>query len=389
MRRLIVTIIFLLIVAFLFILIAFGTIDTFRSPFETFAENEEFHDGDLIIENSTYTIDNKYFKIKGNIFVKNNGKLIIRNSNVEFMQDYNTQYYLKACTWDIVQSPCSSELVFDNVKFFTNGKWMTINYGGKTNVTMNRVNSWNNNGPWHSSAENVNFKINNSVIGITPGGNTTISAENTNAFFELYLSYTNATFRLPQGETKSFGIDARNEDGTVHIKTKNTYFRDWGATLNKHNNITFIDSSMTIGINAGSDWTGNTSPVAKVSGLKNKVYGDLLLDFDTNHLRLINTKTRDWYPQGRSNSTIEISDSDLADINYNGETATIIVKNSNAAIAVGRDNVTYIFYDSKIAGDVSATMNSKIYLYNTKVGGNLNEAENGQIYIDGKRLTHK
>lgn len=371
------------------IIINLNSLDVSRKFSGNFAETKQFHNENLIIENETYLIENREFELNGDLIIKNNGKLIVKDSILRFRQDYNSQYYLKSCLWEIVQGPCSAEIILDNVKIYANNKWIYFNYGGNTSVSMNKVNSWNSNGPWHSAADNSRFSITDSIVGITPGGNTIIETENSNMFIELYISYMNATFRLPKGKIGKFDLDVRNEVGIVQIRARNTYFRDWGATLNKYANITFIDSSLTIGMNAGTDWPGNINPVVKVSNLKNGKYDDFSLDFDTNRLKLINTKTRDWYPQGRGNSTVEISNSDLADINYNGETATIIVRNSNAAIAIGRMNATYLFYDSKINGDVSATENSQIYLYNTTASGNFNEAGNGKIFINGERLIGK
>ena len=60
----------------------------------------------------------------------------------------------------------------------------------------------------------------------------------------------------------------------------------------------------------------------------------------------------------------------------------MIIRNSSAYIAFAKEKVTYVFYDSVINGDVTATDDSKIYLVNTEVKGKITEKENGRVFID-------
>ena len=117
----------------------------------------------------------------------------------------------------------------------------------------------------------------------------------------------------------------------------------------------------------------------KVSDLRAKIYDDFTLNYDTNILRLINTEVTSWYPQAFREAVVEISNSDLADVSSNGQNAHLIIRNSTAAIAVARENVTYEFYDSVIEGDVVAQDNGKIYLYNTRIGGTITQKDNGKV----------
>lgn len=53
------------------------------------------HEGDIIIEgNEEYRIENKEFRLKGNILVKDSGRLIINNSTIYLEQDFDNQYYI-------------------------------------------------------------------------------------------------------------------------------------------------------------------------------------------------------------------------------------------------------------------------------------------------------
>jgi len=60
---------------------------------EALQEDEIYHTGDLIVEgNETYVIENVKFWIKGNIHVKDNAKLIIKNSYVIIHDSYKDEF---------------------------------------------------------------------------------------------------------------------------------------------------------------------------------------------------------------------------------------------------------------------------------------------------------
>lgn len=56
-------------------------------------DNITYHEGDINIANSTYIIENTYWKQDGNISVKNS-TLIVRNATLEFVQDTYHRYFL-------------------------------------------------------------------------------------------------------------------------------------------------------------------------------------------------------------------------------------------------------------------------------------------------------
>ncbi len=354
----------------------------FAEPVEKFHENgilikEEKNEAkDIIVERGTREITNTRLFLKGNIIVKGNGRLLIKDSEIHFQQDHNTQYWLKASENTVVE--------FDNVKVFTNEKWMNFEYTENASAVFKNFTAWGTT-PWNSAGGNTKFVIENSMVGMTLNENASVVAKESELFFELVFTNTSGTYVLPKGRVEKFGLQVKNENGVIKINATDGIFTDWGSTLDRDTNITFVDSSITIGLNTGSDWRQPNS-VVKVSGLKTKKYGFYSLVFDSNHLRLINTSVRDWYPQAWNNASIEISDSDLADVQWNGGTSRIIVRRSNVFIATGRNNVTYEFFDSFIRDDVIAQDNSTIYLYNTKVGGSITELGNGRIFVDGKRL---
>ncbi|HIH42904.1 TPA: hypothetical protein HA246_04635 [Candidatus Woesearchaeota archaeon] len=346
-----------------------------------YPREQTYFTGDLIVTNREHIINNTKFVIKGNIFVNGTGKLIVKDSELVFNQDFNQQFRV------YIQD--NAMLDFENVKLTTDGKWFNFQYNNNPQIKFKNVHGEGCCSPWHGSSDNVKFDIKESTVGLTLSQNVKVDAVESSLFFELVMTNTSGTFNLPKGHVDDYSLKIpNNENNLMQIDVKNSEFTDWGTTLDKYTNITFVDSKMTIGINAGSDWERKESQNAyvKVSGLKTKTYPDFSLDFDTNKLRLINTFTRDWYPQAFNNATIEISDSDLADLQNYGGTSRAIVRNSNAMIAIARENVTYYFYDSIINQDVIAHDNANIYLYNTKVKGRILENGNGKVWVDGKRL---
>ena len=81
---------------------------------------------------------------------------------------------------------------------------------------------------------------------------------------------------------------------------------------------------------------------------------------------------------------MDITDADLADVQWNSNNSTVIVRDSTAYIAVAKENVTYRFIDSLIEGDVSARDTSTIYLENTNVRGKIYVYDKGRVFIDGE-----
>ena len=340
-------------------------------------KQEQNHIGDLIVSEGTKTIENTILTIKGNIFVNGTGTLIVKNSELIFDQEFSQQYRF------YVQQNAS--LLFENVELDTKGKWFNFHYDGSPQVTFINVHGNDCCLPWHGSSENTRFTIEDSTVGLTLSQNVKIKADNSSLFFELVLTNVSGTFELPQEYREKYDLVIPNQNGIMEIHVTNSTFTDWGSTLDRDTNITFVNSKMTIGINAGSDWQ-KPAPHVTVRDLKSETYLDYKLEFDTNHLHLVNTYVRDWYPQAFNHAVVEIDDSDLADLQFSSGDATIIVRNSVSSLAIARQNVTYKIYNSEITGDVVAHDDAEIYLYDTDVEGVIKEEGNGKVVVDGKRI---
>ncbi len=270
---------------------------------------------------------------------------------------------------------------FDNVKIETNNKWMYVEIVENPSVVVKHYRSPDPNIPWWNSGWNSSVTIEDSIIGISVHGNTKLQTKRSDVFFELLFGNSSGTFTLPIGFVENFLLDVPSDQGIFSIHATNSTIRQWGTTLMYNSDIVFVDSVMTIGINAGSSWPEYTTPQINITGLKARRYDFFALPFDTNHLTLFNTTVTSWYPQAFGGAVMELSNCDLADLQWNGDNANVIVKNSSLSIAYARHNVTYEIYDSAIGQDVTATDNSRIYLYNTRVGGDIQETESGRVIV--------
>ncbi|GEM_PF-1980201 len=342
------------------------------------------HNGDLIISEGTYTINDSKLLLKGRIILNGTGKLKASNSEIVFQQDYNQQFGVYAYDYSVLD--------LKDVTFNTEGKWFNMNYFNNAHASFDNVKGNDCCLPWHSSTGNATFVIRNSKVGITLNMNVTMDVENSSMFFELMFTNASGSYRLPEGYEEVLDITVPNEFGEYKIRTKNTTFTHWGMTADRDSNVNLIDSKITIGMNAGSaaarpgrEWN-QPAPTVRISGLKARHYSDETINFDTNRIHLMNTYVKSWYPQAWNGATMDISESDLADVQFNGGNSTVIIRNSSIEILFGKEGVKYYIYDSKIHQDVIGQANSEIHLNNTYVYGRVLRLENSSIFIEGKEL---
>lgn len=333
-------------------------------------------DRTLVVSGDDYLLDNTRLIVKGGMVVNESGKFTARNSEIVFVQDYNQQFgvYVGDATLD-----------FENVTLDTEGKWFNFNYDENANIRFVNVRGNDCCLPWHSATDNANLSFRDSVVGVTLSQNVEMDAANSSMFIELMFSNSSGVFTFPEGFVPELDMEMPNEYGKYRVSARNSTFTHWGLTADKHSNITLIDSKVTIGMNAGSDWR-RPAPKIKVDNLKAMNYDGTTVKFDTSTIVLKNTSVTSWYPQAWNGAVVEVSDSDLADVQFNGGNSTVIIRNSSIAILFGREDVKYYIYSSKIMQDVIGKGNSIIHLNDTYIYGKVMRMENSTIFIDGKKF---
>ena len=100
----------------------------------------------------------------------------------------------------------------------------------------------------------------------------------------------------------------------------------------------------------------------KLSDLQAKKYDDFSLKFDTNRIRLSNSKVLAWEPISAPSAIVEIHNSDLGDLSGEGK---LIVKRSKVWSAFAKKNAVWEFTNSQI-GKIIALDGSKINLINSE-----------------------
>src|SRR3989338_2181994 len=235
---------------------------------------------DLIVTDRELVINRSRLSLHGNLIVNGTGRLTVVDSEIVFVQDYNQQF--RAYFRD------NAVLDMENVRLRTGGNavWFNFDYRGNVAVSMKNVKGNDCCTPWHGASENVKFDIANSTVGVTINNNVSVTArDKSSMFFELVLADVKGRFSLPKGHVDGFQLEiGNNGQDSMSIDVRDSEFYHWGTTLDKHTDITFVDTVITIGMNAGSDWQ-LPSPVVKASGLKAEKYDDYSLQFDTNRLR--------------------------------------------------------------------------------------------------------
>lgn len=331
-------------------------------------------EGDLTLTTGTTQILGEDWVLRGNLTISGDAHLVVRDAVITFEQEHDAQYFVR-----VVEG---GRLTLEDVTIHTGGKWMYWQYEGDAVIDFTRVDSWDEYIPWHSLDANASMHVRESLIGVNVVNGADLVATDSELFIELVLEAVTDELHLPVGPMADFDLTVVGDTGPLHIAATDSTFLEWGATLSYDNDVTFVGTTITIGMNAGTGTQGPDDPHVAVSGLRAGRYDDFDLTFDSNRVRLRDTVVTRWYPQAFGRSVVEIGDSDLADLQWNGDQARIVVRNSDLQMALARQDVVYEIHDSRIHGDVTVLDNGRIYLYDTEVGGEITELGNGQVHVE-------
>lgn len=321
--------------------------------------------------NQVLEIANIHYIQKNDIILKDNAKLIIKDSFFEHLGDSSFKYWLNASE--------KSQVIVQNSKIKST-PWLNWNFYNSSSLTLNNVDQ-SESGIWHYFPDDSKVNAKNSNFKGTLANNAQADIDGSNdTFIELvFLPGSKVDEKLPKTITGQYVFPNNNDkiEGKMKLSLKNSKASNWGITVTEDDKITIRDTeNLTVTFSFGYKFINE---VIDLSDLKVKRYADSSWNFKNTTLRLVNVKTNKWSPIVGEENTLIIKNSELADNAFSNNKAKIIIENSTAQFLRAKDYVQMTVRDSEIEGDVVAEDNGKINLINTKVGGKKVEKGQGKI----------
>lgn len=321
--------------------------------------------------NEILEITDTHYIQKNDIVLKDNSKLIIKNSSFEHLGDHSFQYWLYA--WN------NSQVIVENSQI-TSSPWLNWNFYNFSSLTLNKVDQSKSN-IWHYFPNNSKVIVKNSRFAGTLANDAQADIDGSkDTFIELvFMPGSQVEENLPKLVTKEYIFPNNNDQLTSKMKLslKNSTMPNWGITVTENDKVTIRDTeNLTVTFSFGYLFINET---IELSDLKVKKYADSSWNFKDTTLRLINTKTNKWSPIVGGENTLVIKNSQLADNAFSNGQAKIIIEDSTAQFLRAKDEVQMTIKNTKVEGDVIAQDNSKVTLINTKVGGKKVTQGNGKI----------
>src|SRR3989344_5913727 len=362
------------------VLVAFLTIFFSGDPQKLINGNilKDFNNKEIILSgNEILEIKDSDYVFNNNIKLKDNSKLIIKNSVITHNKDYTFQYSVEAYDKSqiivensTIQTPCTGSF---NWIFFDNSMLNADNIKeGQCNI-------------WMAFTDNSMGKINHGLYkygGFTICENSTVILENS-VDVELELCYPKDSI---VNQSFSSNIDyfefPDKDDFNVNSKFViiNSTVSEWGTIIPPNSTITIKDAeAFSISVVIGLPLKHET---VIIEDLQRKYYQNKEWKIADSKLNLISTTIYGWEPNVFSfNNTLIIRNSNFTGSTMNSDHSKEIIENSTVNIIRTQEYVEMTLINSEVITDVIATENSTIYLINTKVNGRIIEKDNGKVRI--------
>lgn len=322
--------------------------------------------GDQVLE-----ITNTHYTQKNDITLKDNARLIIKDSFFEHLGDSSFKYWLHA--YD------RSQVIVENSQI-ASSEWLNWNFYNSSSLILNNVDQSKSN-IWHYFPDDAKVIAKNSRFRGTLDENAQADIDGSkDTFIELvFLPGSKVDESFPKVVTDEYTFPNSNDKlpGKMKLLLKNSTTPNWGITVTEEDQVTIKDTeNLTVTFSFGYKFINET---IILSDLKVKKYDDETWNFNSTYLRLINTKTNKWSPIVGQENTLIIKNSQLADNAFSNSRAKITIENSTAQFLRAKDEVQMTIKNSQIEGDVVAEDNGTITLINTTVGGKKVERGNGRV----------
>lgn len=328
----------------------------------------------LLLQGSeVLVIDNTHFIIENSVELRDQSRIVILNSLLEFKNDYAHQNILEA--YD------QSEIVVEN-SLLRSDKPMNWDFRGQSRLSligtqkMGTDDTW----PWMTFSGDTSAFVRGSKFDATVWDRGNLSVEDSLVFIELVFENNSIVDERLNADGSNLIFPGDNEQGIFYnVSVKNSTIRGWGITVKTGSSITIRDGYRVVStVQIGWPWTGKT---VVLDNLEQKVYKDKTWVIEDSTLRLVNTDVWLWSPGAFMDNTLIMRNSILSDLAFGGDESVTIVENSKIYFVRARDNQKFEIRNSSIESDVVATGNSVVTLVNTPVGGKLVEQDNGKIVV--------
>lgn len=325
----------------------------------------------ILTGNQILEISDTHYIQKNDITLKDNAKLIIKNSFFEHLGNSSFKYWLNAQD--------KSQVTVQNSKIKST-PWLNWNFHDSSSLTLNNVDQ-SESGIWHYFPDDSRVNAKNSNFKGTLANNAQADIDGSNdTFIELvFLPGSKVDEKLPKTIKNQYVFPNNNDEitGKMKLSLRDSKAPNWGITVTEDDKIVIRDTeNLTVTFSFGYKFINE---IIELSDLKVKRYADSSWNFKNTSLRLINVKTNKWSPIVGEENTLIIKNSELADNAFSNNKAKIIIENSTAQFLRAKDYVQMTVRDSEIEGDVVAEDNGRINLINTKVGGKKVEKGLGKI----------
>jgi hypothetical protein len=307
------------------------------------------------------------------IVLRDQARLIIRDSVFEHLEEYTFQHGLNASG--------SSQVVLENSDLYTACTGM-LNWGFfeqasfiASNVThTGGCNTWNF-FSGSSTADISNWPYFGGTFCDQSRGTITASSDlevelcwPSGAVVDESLPTTIDRFSFPNDNDEGIDFSLEITDSTID---------GWGIGVNPGNDITIRDAeAVTVSVIVGLPWQNET---VVLEGLDSKTYEDQTWEIVDATLRFINVTTYGWEPNAFATNTLIIRNSNYSGSTNNSSTATYIIENSTVGAIQTQESVSMTIRDSVITGDVIARNDSTITLIDSIVAGDEDSSLSGVV----------
>ncbi len=363
--------------------------------YRIYAERIDLDEPITLAGDDVLTFEDAYVVHRGDIRLRDNAQLVLRDSMLLHDKDHAFQYELVAegnarvvVERSGIGSVCNGAF---NWAFFDQSSL----HAEGMDPTFAQCNTWN----FLSGSSQVQVTGWDTFSATICDGSTVAVHRSNTLELEFCLSqYVTIDTTLPATIEGEWVFDAEDDPGARYSLTVTDSEVDgWGINVVPGTDLTIRDGgAVTIGIIVGLPWDNLT---VEVEGLRIGHYDDHTWQIGDSRLRLVNTEVYGWEPNVFHNNTLVIRDSDYTQSVINSGTAHYEIEGSRLQHLAAIERVTMTVRNSTITGDVVANEDSHIVLIDSQVKadaqgnlGNIYAKDNARITlrnttVEGQRLT--